>query len=110
MGERNGEQVRTMGCACSELHHSVQRGGFQAVPDLAYILVYSVEASAWFCSGYIMGYGMASAWFCSGLSWFTKQRFAVSYSMLSAGAKTEGLRLVYLSKQLPSARTPGATN
>lgn len=95
MGERNGEQVRTMGCACSGLHHGVQRGGFQAVPALAYILVYSVEASAWFCSG---------------LSWFPKQRFAVSYSMLSAGAKTEGLRLVYLSKQLPSARTPGATN
>lgn len=58
-----------------------------------------------------MGYGMvASACFCSELSWFTKQRFAVSYSMLSAGAKTEGLRLVYLSKQLPPARTPGATN
>lgn len=81
------------------------------MPALGYVMVYSVEASAWFCSGYIMGYGvMASAWFCSELSWFTKQRFAVSYSMLSAGAKTEGLRLVYLSKQLPSARIPGATN
>lgn len=40
-----------MGCACSGLRHGVQRGGFQTVPPLAYILVYSMEASAWFCSG-----------------------------------------------------------